>query len=109
MRRVLAVAVFFGAAAIAWWLWPRRAESNPLTANDARSTVNPNGSPAGPAASGRTATTSPELYPLVAELNAKDSTVAKDLDALSQVFDAWRTNFRATVIPWAKIPISPPR
>jgi hypothetical protein len=32
-------------------------------------------------------------YPLAAQLNAPASTIARDLDLLSQIFDNWRTNF----------------
>lgn len=32
-------------------------------------------------------------FPLAAPLNAPGSTIARDLDALGQIFDAWRTNF----------------
>lgn len=34
-----------------------------------------------------------EEFPLAAELNAANSSVARDLDVVSQVLDAWRTNF----------------
>ncbi len=35
----------------------------------------------------------PAEFPLVAGLNAPDSTIAHDLDLLQQLLDAWRTNF----------------
>jgi hypothetical protein len=35
----------------------------------------------------------PADFPLAAALNAADSTIARDLDILQQLFDAWRTNF----------------
>ena len=36
---------------------------------------------------------SPEDFPLAVPLNAPGGTVARDLDALAQILDAWRTNF----------------
>jgi hypothetical protein len=35
----------------------------------------------------------PEEFPLAAPLNAPAGTIARDLDALAQILDAWRTNF----------------
>jgi hypothetical protein len=34
-----------------------------------------------------------EEFPLAVELNAAGSSVARDLDRMSQIMDAWRTNF----------------
>jgi hypothetical protein len=34
-----------------------------------------------------------EEFPLAAPLNAPAGTIARDLDALAQILDAWRTNF----------------
>ena len=36
---------------------------------------------------------SPADFPIAARLNAGDSTIQRDLEILSQVFEAWRTNF----------------
>lgn len=35
----------------------------------------------------------PADFPIAAQLNAPDSTIQRDLDILSQVFEAWRSNF----------------
>jgi hypothetical protein len=32
-------------------------------------------------------------FPIAAPLNAPDSTITRDLDIVSQLFDAWRSNF----------------
>lgn len=36
---------------------------------------------------------SPEEFPLAAELNAPNSTIARDLDVIRQILEGWRTNF----------------
>lgn len=98
MRRVLPAAIFLLALAIAWWFWPRTPRgTSPVTAASRVSggpdAASPQRATPPPPASIAAATAAEEQFPLVATLNAPGSTIARDLDALSQVFDAWRTNF----------------
>lgn len=94
MRRILPVAVFLLLIAAGWWLWPRAATDrarSPASPAAARPPV-----PAAAPSSSAAPTPRESLdtdYPIIAPLNRPDSTIARDLDAISQVLDAWRTNF----------------
>ncbi|MFM8337990.1 MAG: hypothetical protein ACKODK_20745 [Opitutaceae bacterium] len=48
---------------------------------------------ANPATTEGIAPFNPAEFPIAARLNAGDSTIQRDLEILSQVFEAWRTNF----------------
>jgi len=48
---------------------------------------------ANPATTEGVAPFNPAEFPIAARLNAGDSTIQRDLEILSQVFEAWRTNF----------------
>ena len=114
MRRILPVVLFLIVAAIAWWLWPRASgPTAPAPAAPGIATQTPPAPrPAGPGPSGSpvpsagtvTATTPllqpppapnwrEEDFPIIAPLNQPGSTIARDLNAVSAVFDAWRSNF----------------
>lgn len=111
MRRLFLAAILVIAIAIVWWLWPRA--SAPATPSGAASGVTQNSSPASPSGAalsgppaispGTATTTTPppslastwreEDFPIIAPLNKPGSTIARDLNAVSAVFDAWRSNF----------------
>lgn len=121
MRRALSVVVLVLTLAFAWWWSSRdsaarnRAKSDAAPANAnasagaAPALADHSGTAAADGPSRTTASTraaSPaavatafdfaalaENFPIVAPLNRPDSTITRDLDTLSQVFDAWRTNF----------------
>jgi hypothetical protein len=94
MRRAIVITVLVAGAAIAWWFWSRSHESNSAPATRGFAVPPNSGSSQNSAASAaRAGINSPDDFPLVAALNATNSTIAKDLDTISQVFDAWRTNF----------------
>jgi hypothetical protein len=93
MRRVIIGSIALVALIVAWRAGPRH---EPVTA-DKRSREVSAGENAGTSTlepkSPSSGNASADTYPLVASLNAENSTIAKDLDLLSQMFDAWRTNF----------------
>lgn len=108
MRRVLPVAVFVALVAIAWFAWPRAKISFPAgghagveavgglnapppvdAAPGAATARGPVKTPAAPPAPAFNA----DDFPIVAPLNQPTSTIARDLDTVSQLLDAWRTNF----------------
>lgn len=114
MRRILPVVLFLIVAAVAWWLWPRAAV--PVTTSAAGTVVTQKSSPAplpseplpgepGTPAGGATTagpltppssssqTWREEDFPIIAPLNKPGSTIARDLDAVSGVLEAWRSNF----------------
>jgi hypothetical protein len=116
MRRVLPLLVFALALGAAWWLWPdpapRSERADFLVARSAAGERLP-GAAVGAAAKDSPArndslrkgdaATSPaprfsalwweENFPIAAPLNAPASTIRRDLSTLSELFDAWRTNF----------------
>src|SRR5688500_5408791 len=113
MRRVSIALVLLLAIGAAYWLWrdgrqTLREQREPASASsgaDPRaSTSRSPGSAdsgkdptatgrAGAAAPGSTAAFDEADFPIAAPLNAPDSTIARDLDIVSQLFDAWRSNF----------------
>ncbi|MES2695840.1 MAG: hypothetical protein V4773_20365 [Verrucomicrobiota bacterium] len=112
MRRILPAFVFLLVLAIAWWIWPRGAQLIPAPAaakktadatSSGRGVVDeqrgPGGSTPQPASTAASAAAPlsqaalEENFPIVAPLNRPNSTVARDLDTVSNVLDAWRTNF----------------
>jgi hypothetical protein len=91
MRRNLVISVVL-IAFVAWWLWPRK----PETAEQASAARPAAGQDfAGKAPNFGTSETgwSADDFPLAAPLNAPGSSVARDLEALAQILEAWRTNF----------------
>lgn len=113
MRRILPVVLFLIAAAVAWWLWPRAATPpKPAGAVGGTQRSLPAPQTAGPApgdspkasTGSATAVTPPaappasstwreEDFPIIAPLNKPGSTLARDLNTVSAVLDAWRSNF----------------
>lgn len=113
MRRILPVALFLLVAVIAWWLWPRA--SAPAIPSDAAPGVTQKSPPApqpsvrapgdsSTPSTGTGVTTAPtpprfeptwreEDFPIVAPLNKPGSTIQRDIDTVSAVLDAWRSNF----------------
>ncbi len=94
MRRVVPVAVFLLLVAVGWWLWPRPAVVPPPP----RATPPAAASGSATRASAPAAATDPRAsletdYPIVAPLNRPDSTIARDLETITHVLDAWRSNF----------------
>ena len=92
MRRVITAAVFLAALIVAWWIWPREVAAPAVVGHgpQPRPAVSYSGS--GDKAPPQTKELA-EDYPIAAALNAENSTISRDLDILSQVFDAWRTSF----------------
>lgn len=68
------------------------ATSPAKAANDGAGSLPPERGPAG-------ASDAATDFPLAALLNAPGSTLARDLDAVGQILDAWRTNFPRTGNP----------
>lgn len=96
MRRFAFVAAWLLAGAVALYFWPRRREPAPAARTSAAAPLSianrPVAAASSPDASGLTG--SLELdYPIAAPLNAPDSTIARDLDALRQLFETWQSNF----------------
>jgi hypothetical protein len=93
MRRVVSVAVLLLLIALGVWLWPRPGVVTPVARPAPAS-----GEARSPAALPLAATADPRAsldtdYPIVAPLNRADSTIARDLETLTHVLDAWRSNF----------------
>lgn len=80
---ILALIVVIGVA----WRWQLNRPGDPSAARGPRSVDAPP-----PATSAAPASADTE-FPLAAALNAPQSTITRDLDALQQILDAWRTNF----------------
>lgn len=112
MRRILPAAIFLLAVAAAWWFWPRSpapvAHSGALPGGATKSSPTPLPTIPAPtdsrASSADTATATTPLpppaptwreedFPIIAPLNKPGSTIARDLDVVNAVLDAWRTNF----------------
>lgn len=95
MRRFAVAAVTVVVLLLAWWLWPH--PPSPLS-RPASGTSTPSTSTRLPEATARTSASggvddAAESYPIAAALNAPESNISRDLDTLSQLFDAWRSNF----------------
>ena len=110
MRRALPFVIFVLAVALTWFAWPRaeHGASRRLRPGDGRPTANGknedvsrvseklargDGSAGAAGAAAVAGAFSAEQFPIVAPLNQPGSTIGRDLDTLSQVLDAWRTNF----------------
>jgi hypothetical protein len=89
---VIALAVLAGA----WWRFSQREPPFPAAVVTTQPT--PPARVAEPAPVDTKAKTSsggfdPQSFPLVARLNAADSTIVEDIAAVRQTLEAWRTNF----------------
>jgi hypothetical protein len=95
MRRPVFVATLLLAVGVAFYFWPwseraiesRSANSAQPAANSSapRATVAANSSGAAPY--------SDADFPIAAPLNSQKSTIAGDLEIMSQIFEAWLSNF----------------
>ena len=113
MRRIAAFTALLLTVAAVYFLWPKRspigdergAESSPSLRTQIPDAADPRGAK-GPSAKSAVRGAAPALsggagglpydeaeFPIAAPLNAPGSTVARDLDIVSQIFDAWRSNF----------------
>ncbi|MBL9212627.1 MAG: hypothetical protein JNL92_19355, partial [Opitutaceae bacterium] len=114
MRRILVVATLLLAGGVVFYFWPsarrpgdpggagKGAENRPPPS---RAAVPPGevSAPSGarPPAAGPSAAAAPlptpaqiaADFPIAAPLNAPDSTIARDLDIVRQLFEAWLSNF----------------
>ncbi len=102
MRRIAFIALGVLIVGLGWVLWPR---SDATLAPVARVQKAPGTTPLVPgSASTRDVEPGRDLrpmnaetlatdFPIVAPLNRADSTVARDLETIALVLDAWRTNF----------------
>lgn len=72
---------------------PTASASVPTQAGTAGFTNAPRPATVAPGPSAIAAESQHDEFPLAAELNAAKSSVAQDLDRVSQILDAWRTNF----------------
>ena len=114
MRRwIVRVVAFLVGVTAAYFLWfapgrsvpqlgskPAASPGSAMRPTDAQRSVSTGSSPAAgksgaPGAStGAPATTFSEAdFPIAAPLNAPGSTIARDLDILSQIFETWQSNF----------------
>jgi hypothetical protein len=114
MRRLILVAVFAIGIGAAFYFWPRsqrtaaheRDSSSVAPASrppkvDLKSAATP--SATGPAARGSTSQAATDArdatavaeadFPIAISLNAPESTIAKDLDIVRQLFETWQSNF----------------
>jgi hypothetical protein len=99
MRRLSAVAALLLAVAIAWLVWPRRQTAPDSSLPPAAApAVRPSGAPTATATAADPAALERD-FPIAAPLNRPDSTLARDLDVMSRLFDAWRSNFPRTGNP----------
>jgi len=94
-RRLLPLAALALAVAV-WLLWPR--SERPLDTAPVGSEPNATGPadalpPVASATRGAKSAFVDDDFPLAVPLNRPDSTIARDLDTLSQIFDAWRSSF----------------
>ena len=88
-RRLTAAVLALLVLGAAFLFWPRGAETpsrDPAAKSAALS------APASPAVVAATRF-DPADFPIAARLNAPDSSIARDLEILQQVFDTWRSNF----------------
>lgn len=116
MRRSLRLALLLLGIGVAYLFW-FRADRAPSTAHGGASSGSlsephrnsveavpgsaSTGTSSGPVSSGRLVSGGSSIiesdleadFPIAAPLNAPDSTVARDLDIVSQLFDAWQSNF----------------
>lgn len=94
-RRFLPAVVLLLAVAV-WLLWPRSdrpLDTTPLETAPAAAGSAETAAPAASAARGTQPAFVDDDFPLAVPLNRPNSTIARDLDTLSQIFDAWRTSF----------------
>ena len=96
LRRLALVLVPVVLALLVWQCWPR-GQPAAVTASDGKA-----GAPVRVVSADqktpRLPPATPESmaadFPVVAELNAPNSTVARDLDIIQRVLDSWRSNFQ---------------
>ena len=103
MRRVVIFALGVVLVGVGWWLM--RPGDGPATAPSVAKTK---GAPRADVETSATTDVRPSLrsdslgvtaevlaadYPIVAPLNRADSTIARDLETVARVLDAWRSNF----------------
>jgi hypothetical protein len=94
-RRLLAVAAILLLVVVGVLLWPRRMREREIAPPNTAPKTTPAGANQQSAATPTAvnASASETDYPIAAPLNAPNSTLARDLDTLSHIFDAWRSNF----------------
>lgn len=103
MRRLAVAGLLVLAVVVAWRFWPRAGDAETVPAPAPSSPTAPRKDPASDASAAPAvpraaapvprAAFSPEDFPIVAPLNAPGSNIRGDLETLSKVFDAWRSNF----------------
>lgn len=91
-RRLALAALALATLAASFLFWPRARETPPRLRADTIPTTSPPPL-AGSARPPASAAFDPADFPIAARLNAPDSTIARDLEILQQVFDTWRSNF----------------
>jgi hypothetical protein len=98
LRRLAIVLLLLVLAIAAWWAWPRRGTAPAVVA--AKQPVARADSAAPTPASGAISRSAPATmasmqadFPIAAPLNAPTSTIARDLDTVRLILEAFRSNF----------------
>jgi len=96
-RQLLTVLSVLALALLAWWFFARSGAGGPAPDSGYLPAPAPDepGDVSAPISlpAARALPTADADFPLAAELNAPDSTAVRDLDLVSQILDAWRSNF----------------